>query len=129
MGQLALVYKPATTGQQLHEAELAIIADGVACVGLKAFADELGVSRQAVSDAQAERDRKRWASEWTHVLIVMLMRRGDAAAVSIVRRLIEHRAMGTPFFVVDESDVMTDAEVAAAERAAEKAKRQRRRVA
>jgi len=127
VSQLALVYKPATTGEQLHHDELAIIADGVACVGIKALADELGVSRQMVSDAQAERDRKRWASEWTCVLIVMLMRRADTTAVEIVRRLIEHRTMGTPFLVIDEADAVTDAELAAAERVVERAKRNRRK--
>lgn len=129
MAQLALVYKPAATAEQLYIMERGILSEGVAHVGLKKFADEIGVSRQLVSDSVEERDRKRWAAEWTHVLIVMLTRQGDEIARDIVQRLIGVRAINTQFVVTDVDDEPSPEEEQAIERYAEKVKRRRKRKA
>lgn len=134
--QLAFVYSPAAAGGQSWRGEdgqggeLAAIRDAVAHLTAKEVCFELNIGKSALSDAMAERTNeagqtKRWAGEWTHVLVAMLMRRGDETSIAIIRKIIASRAIGTPF-VVEENDV-TDADVLAAERVIAAAKRRKAR--
>lgn len=106
--QLSLTYDPRTTGSETWLRQLEAIRLAVNHLGAKEVSFALDISGSMVSDALNERDRKRWAAEWTHVVVAMLIKRGDEAALGLVRQIFEAALEATPFLLD------TDAELAAA---------------
>jgi len=110
--QLSLTYDASFVGHETWTKQLEVIRLAVAHLGLKEVCFELDVSGSAVSDAMNERDRKRWAAEWTHVVVCMLQKRGDATSIGFVRQLYGV-ALEPTTFVLDEAHELTDAEIVA----------------
>ncbi len=105
--QLLLAYRASYVGEGTWKAELEALRTAVNYLGLKEVAPELDVSVSALSDAMNERDRKRWAGEWTHVVIGMLVKRNDELAHSIIRAIQDARIAPSPDLVVEETKTMT----------------------
>ena len=99
--QLSLGYKPAYEGRQVHERRLSVLLTTVEHLGRKEVAFELDISGSQLSDALNERDRKRWATEWTDVIKAMLRKRSDELSTKLYRQLLELDAAHSDF-VVDE---------------------------
>lgn len=130
MTQFSFVFNPLANGAETWQAELDALKTAVSLITVKELAHQLDVTRSAIDDALAERKtengtEKRWASKWTHVLCAMLMQRGDQAALDALEKIVEAHTLGTPF-IVDELDY-SDAEVEAAQRVVDNAKRRRAR--
>lgn len=116
--QLSIAYKPAYEAREIHERRLSVLRTTVEHLGRKEVAFELDISGSQLSDALNERDRKRWAAEWTDVVKQMLAnRRADDVARDLLHQLLDIDVLGTGF-AVDPADVMTPEEEAAAYRAA-----------
>ncbi len=105
--------------------ELELLRDAVRLLGQKEVAWELEVTGPALADALAERDRKRVAAEWTHVIVAMLARRDDEVAQELARTIIGSRASSTTFVVV-EGVPLTPEEEAAIERLVEQMRRRKK---
>lgn len=120
-GQLSLIYAPSHAGGVAWRSQLESIRAAVNYLGLKEVAFELDVSGSLLCDALNERDRKRWAGEWTHVVKAMLVAKRDDIASKLLRQLVEGDVANTPF-AVDDSEI-TEAEIAAAEAVIASAKR------
>src|SRR3990167_10569837 len=115
MGQLEIAYDPKYEGRQSWDRQLDLLRLVVEHLTRKEVAWCLGVTDQALGDALFERDRKRWAAKWTHVVKAMLRRRYDAGSVDLLRRLCESDLELTPY-VVDEARELSPVEQAAAYR-------------
>lgn len=126
MTQFSFVFNPAANGAEAWQVELEALRDAVSLLTVKELAHQLDLDRSAIDDALAERDNKRWASRWTHVVRAMLMHRADKAALDILERIIDAQAIGTPF-IVDQVDY-SDAEVEAAKRVVATAERRKDRL-
>jgi hypothetical protein len=87
--QLSLVYRPAHLAGEQWKLEVEALRAAVAYLGLKEVAFELDVSGSSISDALNERDRKRWAGEWTQVVQAMLSARTDDLAADLSRGILE----------------------------------------
>jgi len=111
--QLSLVYKPAHAGGEAWQRQLAVLRTIVEHLGRKEVAFELDVNGSTLSDALNERDRKRWAAEWTHVVKAMLSMRHDEISAKLLRELANADVANTPF-VLDESLDLTAEEIVAA---------------
>lgn len=111
--QLSLVYRPSDTGGEVWKRQLELIRTAVNYLGLKEVAFELDVSGSTLCDALNERDRKRWAAQWTHVVKAMLVAKHDDIASDLYRRIAEADVAASPTLYIDERSGMTDAEVIA----------------
>jgi len=111
--QLSLVYKPSHVGAEVWAKQLEAIRSAVNYLGLKEVAFELDVSGSSLCDALNERDRKRWAAEWTHVLKAMLASKRDAIADDMLRALLDGDVATTPFDITEPVE-LTSEELAAA---------------
>ncbi len=114
--QLSLVYGAAHVAGETWALELEALRAAVSHLGLKEVCDVLDVNRSGLSDAMNERDRKRWAAEWTHVVIAMLVRRNDEIALDLVKQIVGARAAATPYFVEERVDLTAEELVVAYER-------------
>lgn len=108
--QMSLAYEPSYAGKQSWTHQLEAIRLAVAHLGLKEVCFELDVSGSAVSDALNERDRKRWAAEWTHVVKAMLVKRGDTMALELLANILRASLEGT-HFVLDVEHQLTAEEI------------------
>lgn len=112
--QLSLVYSPATVGADAWSAQLEAIRAAVNHLGLKDVAYTLDISGSGLSDALNERDRKRWAAQWTHVVLSMLnARRGDEIAQQL-KRTIAGAALVAAELELAGDDSISDDEMKAA---------------
>ncbi len=111
--QLSLVYRPGHVARDAWQAQLDALRAAVSYLGAKEVAFELDVSGSLLFDALAERDRKRWAAEWTLVVLAMLEARRDEVAEGITRRILETSAVLSPF-VLEERKELSAEELAAA---------------
>jgi hypothetical protein len=109
--QLSIGFKPSYAGGESWQAQLILLRTAVEHLGRKEVAFELDVNGSTLSDALNERDRKRWAAEWTHVLKAMLSIRRDDISRDLHRKLVEADAVG---FVVEEQAALTPEEMNAA---------------
>lgn len=112
--QLSLVYAPGEQGRMLWLTQLEAIRTAVGYLGLKEVSFALDVSGSMLSDALNERDRKRWACEWTQVLKVMLMKRADVIARKLLRGIVESEVAGTDIELADDEDDIDADELQAA---------------
>jgi hypothetical protein len=110
--QLSLTYDASYVGHETWLEQLDVIRHAVGHLGLKEVSFALDVSGSMVSDALNERDRKRWAAEWTHTLVAMLVKRNDEAALGFVRQLFA-AALGPTPFVLEDNTELSDAEIVA----------------
>lgn len=116
--QLSIAYKPAYEAREMHDRRLSVLRTTVEHLGRKEVAFELDISGSQLSDALNERDRKRWAAEWTDVVKQMLVnRRGDVVGHDLLAQLLDIDVLGTGF-AIEAADVLTPEEEAAAYRAA-----------
>lgn len=104
--QLSLTYGASHAGHESWLAELEVLRAAVTHLGHKNVSHEVDVAGSYLTDALNERDRKRWHSEWTHVVIAMLARSHDEVADDIARRILECQA-ALSRYVVDERKEMT----------------------
>lgn len=112
--QLSLVYPPEYVGAEAWKRQLEAIRSAVMHLGLKDVAFTLDVSGSMVSDALNERDRKRWAAEWTHVLKAMLAARySDETAAGMLRAIVEADVAASGFQLVDPDNLTPEQLVAA----------------
>lgn len=116
MGQLALVYEPKHTGGECWKNQLEVLRVAVEHLTRKEVAWQIGVTDQALGDALFERDKKRWAAKWTHIVKAMLAQRYDEVSVDLLRKLCEFDLAATPY-EVDEPRELTPEEEAAGYRA------------
>lgn len=103
--QLDLRYRPATIGREAYLAQLEAIRAAVQHLGHKDVAYELDIAGSYLSDALNERDRKRWASEWTLVVLAMLEQRRDGVADEIARRILEPAAALSTYVLEDRVEL------------------------
>lgn len=112
-GQLSISYRPSYTGGEAWQRQLIVLRTAVEHLGRKEVAYELDVSGSFLSDAMNERDRKRWAAEWTHVVLAMLCARHDDVSRNLVRQICE-ALVGATSLLIDEPIDLTPEEEAAA---------------
>lgn len=125
--QLSIGYEPGYVGADAWRHQLEAIRSAVNHLGLKEVSFALDVSGSMLSDALNERDRKRWAAEWTHVVLAMLSRRaGDQIAESLVRLIAETAILTTHLALEGEAEISRD-ELAVAMAAIAKLRRKGRR--
>ena len=127
MLQLPFAYKPGSAGREAWLAMLEILRAAVSHLGPKEVQDELDINKTTMSEALNEQRDRRWAAEWTHVVIAMLDRQHAAASNDLIKRLLDAQvALSTRFIVVDASDEPTQAEIEAANRVLAKVKARKR---
>lgn len=114
--QLSFVYGPTAAGAESWEAEREALRAAIALLGPKEVAYALDVGGSALSDALNERDRKRLAGEWSHVVIAMLMARGDDIAIGALRTLVNARMGLAPFATCEKVELTPEEKCAAYER-------------
>lgn len=108
--QLSIGFKPSYAGGEAWQAQLIVLRTAVEHLGRKEVAFELDVNGSTLSDAMNERDRKRWAAEWTHVVKAMLAMRHDDISRDLLRKIVEADTANTPL-TVDEQTVLTPEEM------------------
>ncbi len=111
--QLSLGYRPAYVGAEAWQKQLDVLRAVVRHIGLKEVSFELDVSGSMLSDSLNERDRKRWACEWTQVVIAMLVQRHDLISVGLADELCSAIIASTSFRL--ETEVEKTPEQIAAE--------------
>lgn len=132
MRQLPLVYKPSTAAREAWLLMLESIRAAVSHLGLKEVTYETDVAKTTLSEALNERVErkegdKRWAAEWTLVVLAMLEQRHTDTCDQFASAILEAQAaLSTRFVIADASDEPTDDEVAAAQRVIEKARKRKR---
>lgn len=128
MLQLPFAYKPGDAGRESWLAMLEVIRVAVQYLGPKDVTDELDINKTTLSESLNEQRDRRWAAEWTHVVIAMLDAQHSPAGDDLVKRILDAQtALSARFVVVDASDEPTPQEVAAAERVLAKVKSRKSR--
>lgn len=107
--QLSIAYKPSYAGGEAWQRQLLVLRTVVEHLGRKEVAFELDISGSQLSDSLNERDRKRWAAEWTHVVLAMLAMRRDETSRALLRQVAES-GMAVTDLVVDEPVELTPEE-------------------
>src|SRR5690348_1675368 len=107
---------------------LSRLASAVDFLGLKEVAFRLDVAASTLSNAKQDKNERRWAQEWTLVVLEMLADRYDETANEIARAILDEQAAITRrFAVVLESEEPTPEEIRIAEKVL--ASRKKRRAA
>lgn len=117
--QLALGYAPAYVGGEVWRERLEVLRLAVGHLGLKEVAWALDVSKTLLSDSLNERDRKRWAGEWSDVvkqMLVQLIERGDETARDLYRQLAGLDLAHGPFALGERVELTPEEEAAALRR-------------
>lgn len=131
MRQPSLPYAPSYVGRSAWFVMLEALRAAVAHLGTKEVIYELNVAKSVLSEAINEREErkegdKRWANEWTHVVLAMLEQRHNDTCDQLARTILEAQAaLSSRFVIADTSDEPTPEEVEAAERVIAKAKKRR----
>lgn len=127
MLQPSLPYKPSYSGRESWLLMLEALRAAVAYLGPKEVQDACDVNKTTMSEALNEQRDRRWAGEWTHVVIAMLDRQHTAASDELVKRILAaEAALSTRFVIADASDEPTAEEIAAAERVMAKVRARKR---
>lgn len=123
MQQLSLTCNDLTPWDRL----LARIEDAVQHLGLKDVTYKLNVAKSTLCDALKDRNDRRWAQEWTLVVLEMLADCYTDTANEFAKAILDAQAVVTRRFeVASKEDAMTDDEIATLERLSAKAKKHRR---
>jgi hypothetical protein len=123
MRQLSLSYDP----KEAWAALLSALDDAVTHLGLKEVTYKLDVAKSTLCDALHDRNDRRWAQQWTLVVLEMLSARRTATSDQFAKAILDAQAAVTARFVVVEDDEVTAEEIAAAERVLELARKRKRR--
>jgi hypothetical protein len=124
--QLPFAYEPGDAGNRAWLAMLEVLRGAVTFIGPKDFCDEADINKTTLSEALNEQRDRRWAAEWTHVLIAMLDRKHTPSSDEWVKRILDAQtALSTRFRVMDISDEPTPEEIAAAQRVLAKVSKKR----
>lgn len=125
--QLPFAYKPGDAGREAWLTMLEVIRAAVAHLGPKEVEHELDVNKSTLSESLNEQRDRRWAAEWTHVVIAMLDRQHTKASDELIKRILDAQvALSTRFVIADASDEPTPQEIAAAERVIAKVRARKR---
>lgn len=116
MSQLALEYPPSYVGGEIWKQRIEVLRVAVRHLGLKEVAFTLDVAGSLLSDSLNERDRKRWAGEWTDVLKQMLLAKRDDTALDIYRQLVELDVAHSSFAITEDAPITPEEEAAALRR-------------
>lgn len=109
------------------EVLLSALAAAVDHLGLKEVAFKLDVAKSTLSDAKHDRNDRRWAQEWTLVVLEMLTDQYNETSNHLAKAILEAQAAVTRRFeVVALDDEPTPEEIAAAQRVIDRAKRRRK---
>lgn len=109
MSQLAITFDPAWAGREAWQAQLEVLRAVVTHLTSKEVLDKIDVAKSTLSEALHERNDKRWAAEWTHVIKAMLARRYDEVSVDLLRKLCDFD-LATTTLVVGEPRELTPEE-------------------
>lgn len=120
MGQTELRFGAASSGREIWERQLEVLRTAVLHLSHKDVVDQLDTNRSTLSDALSERNDRRWAGEWTPVVIRMLTERGDATSLDLLRQWADAALLGTPY---EAMEPLTPSERAAMESIAKKSRR------
>lgn len=123
MRQLSLSWDRGEAWDKLRTA----LDNAVTHLGLKEVTFKLDVAKSTLCDALHDRNDRRWAQEWTLVVLSLLTSRGSESSDQLAKEILDAQAEVTSrFAVVLEDDEPTPEEIAAAERVITRAKRRRR---
>ena len=123
MAQMSLVYDDRTPWSVL----LSALDDAVTHIGLKEVVWKLNVAKSTVCDALHDRNDRRWAQEWTLVVLDLLADKYTETANQFAKAILDAQAaVARRFDVVAKDDGPTDEEIAAAERVIAAARKRRR---
>jgi hypothetical protein len=122
MRQMLMPMDDQTPWQRL----LSRLSSAVDFLGLKEVAFKLDVAASTLSGAKQDKNDRRWAQEWTLVVLEMLADRYDETANQIAKAILDEQALMTRRFeVVSRDEEPTAEEIAAAERLLLRAKKRR----
>ncbi len=122
MRQLSMSYDGKETWSQL----LSALDNAVTHLGLKEVVYKLNVAKSTVCDALHDRNDRRWAQEWTLVVLEMLADLYSETGNQLARAILEAQAAATRRFYITDDDGPTPEEIAAAQRVLDAAKKRRR---
>ena len=109
--QTALVYDATYTGHECWQSQLDLLRAAVLHLTPKEVLDKIDVAKSTLSEALHERNDKRWAAEWTHVIKAMLAKRyDDEVAQDLLRRLCEADVSSTPYAISDDQPMTAEEE-------------------
>jgi hypothetical protein len=106
--QLSLAYRPAHVGREAWLVQLEAIRAAVYHLGHKEVAYELDVAGSYLSDALNERDRKRWAAEWTLVVLAMLEQRRDGVSDALQLRILAASTELSPYTLAERIELSAE---------------------
>src|SRR5574338_232172 len=112
MRQLSMSYDGKETWSQL----LSALDNAVTHLGLKEVVYKLNVAKSTVCDALHDRNDRRWAQEWTLVVLEMLADLYTETGNQLARAILETQAAATRRFYITDDDGPTPEEIAAAQR-------------
>lgn len=105
-----------------------VIDNAVHHLGLKEVVFKLNVAKSTVSDALGDKNDRRWAQEWTLVVLEMLVNQYTETSNQYAKAILDAQAALTRRFeVVALDEGPTDAEIEAAERVLAAAKKRKAR--
>lgn len=122
MRQLSMSYD----GKDAWAALLRVLDNAVTHLGLKEVVYRLNVAKSTVCDALHDRNDRRWAQEWTLVVLEMLADLYSETGNQLAREILDTQAMVTRRFYIADDDGPTPEEIAAAQRVLDSAKKRRR---
>lgn len=102
------------------------IEDAVTHLGLKDVVYKLDVAKSTICDALHDRNDRRWAQEWTVMVLRMLAARNTATSDQFAKAILDAQTVLTGRFVVVEDEQVTPEEIAAAERVLAIARKRKR---
>lgn len=126
MQQLSLTCDDVTPWERL----LNVIDDAVNHLGQKEVTFKLNVNKSTLCDALKDRNDRHWRQEWTLDVLEMLRDRYTDTSNQFIKAILDAQAaVSRRYEVVSIDDAPSDAEIEAAERVLEKARKRKRRAA
>lgn len=123
MGQMSLSYEDKAPWDVL----LSALDNAVSYLGLKEVTFKLNVAKSTLCDALKDRNDRRWAQEWTLVVLGMLADSYNDTSNQFAKEILDALASVTRRFeVVLADDEPSPEELAAAQRVIDRAKRRKR---
>ncbi len=127
MRQLPLAYRPSHTGREAWLVMLEALRAAVTHLGSKEVTHEIDVAKSTLSEALNEQNNKRWAGEWTHIVLAMLDGQHTPTCDELAKKILDAQvALSSRFVVADASDEPTPEEISAAERVMAKVRARKR---
>lgn len=108
--QLGLVYRPSYAGHEAWQLQLEVIRAAVIHLTPKEVLDQIDVNKSSLSEALHERNDKRVAAEWIHIIKAMLSQRYDDVSQDLLRKLCDLDMTVTPFAVGEPAGMTPEQE-------------------